>query len=66
MLEMGVIGGDGGFTVFSVVVVDDRMRWDSNIDITITTERRLKVIPYGVLNRGLRIRDEGRVVEDLL
>ena len=52
MLEMGVIGGDGGFIVFSVVVVDDRMRWDSNIDITITTERRLKVIPYGVLKSG--------------
>ena len=29
-------------------VVDDRMRWDSSIDITITTER-LKAIPYGVL-----------------
>ena len=35
-----------------VVVVDDTTEW--------------RMIPYDVLNRGLRIRGEGRVVEDLL
>ena len=55
-LEMGVIGGDGGI----IVVL---MLW---MILLLLLNEEGESDPIRVLNRGFRIRGEGRVVEGLL
>ena len=53
-LEMGVIGGDGGIIVVLLLLWMILLLKEGESD------------PMRVLNRGFRIRGEGRVVEGLL
>ena len=55
-LEMGVIGGDGGIIVL--------LLWMMILLLLLLLKEEGESDPMRVLNRGFRIRGEGRVVEE--
>ena len=56
-LEMGVIGGDGGIIVLLLL-------WMMILLLLLLLKEEGESDPMRVLNRGFRIRGEGRVVEE--